>query len=275
MSEDDCEQAVRDRFPILDKLRIESPGVFEPAPGSELELDDQDWIPSPLSQSAYKAFTAALDHLQAVRVQLDRPKPQLFPFAQLSLCRPALLASSLVVWMLTPNERQERCHRHRISIADELRNHEKFLSELSDGAPDHASTRSVLDHVQSRLKEMNAKLGIEGKRDWDRLRESSTNQIGIAADALGEHLARGGSIDAAGQLAHEVKLSWRATSGAAHGLTWQIAGTDSLRQAGAPDEHGRAVFVAGGSFAQLANHYCAALEMAKFSWELLRARGGK
>lgn len=274
MGEDEYEQAVRNRFPVLDELRGESPMVFEPASGSDLAFDDQDWTPSPLSQSAYRAFLAALDHLQAVRVQLDRPEPETFPFAHLSLCRPALLASSLAVWLLTPNEQQERLHRHRISIADELRNHERYLRELSGGDPSHVATRLVLDHVQSRLAQMDTKLGVTTKKDWDRLRISNTAQIGSAADALGEHLvARGRSVSDSRELAHEVKLSWQATSGAAHGLTWQIAGTRSMRQTTEADEHGRAVFVAGGTFGQLANHYCAAIEMARFSWDLLRVRG--
>lgn len=276
MSEDEYEMAIRDRFSVLDTLRRESPGVFDPAPGSDLAIDDMDWIPSPLSVSAYKAFVAGLDHLQAVRVQIDRPKPELFPFAQLSLCRPALLASSLVVWLLVPDDRQERIRRHRISIADELRNHERYLCELSTVDPSHVSTRLVLEHVQERRAEMDTKLGITSRKDWDRLRISNTAQIGSAADALGNHLVERGRSDSdSGDLAHEVRLSWQATSGAAHGLTWQINGTDSMKQSSDADEHGRAVFTAGGTFEQLASHYCAAVEMVRFGWELLCVRGGQ
>jgi len=276
MSEDECEQAVRDQFPVLDELREQSPPVFEPAPSSDLSLDDQDWTPSPLSQSAYRTFLAALDHLQAVRVHLDQPRPELFPFAQLSLCRPALLASSLAVWLLAPDDQQERIRRHRISIADELRNHDRYLSELSAGDSSHVPTRQVLDHVRARLAQMNTKLGITAKKDWDRIRISSTAQIAAAADALGERLVASRESDfASHELAHEVKLSWQATSGAAHGLTWQITGTPSMRQATDSDEYGRAVFVVGGTFEHLANHYCAAIEMARYSWDLLQIRGGQ
>lgn len=276
MSENESEQAVRERFSMLDKMRAASPQVFTPTVGSELELDDEEWIPHPLSQSAYRAFTAALDHLQAIRVHLDRPDPTLFPFAHLSLCRPALIASSLAVWLLAPAERQERIKRHRISIADKLRNHERYLSKLTQLDPSHENTATVLAHVRLRLSEINTKLGITSKKDWDKLRVSTTAQIGIAADALGTSFVESGrSDDDPRQLANEIELSWQATSGAAHGFTWQINGTPSIEQVGEADEHGRAVFTAGGSFDHLASHYCSAIEMARLSWDLLKQRGGR
>ncbi|OZC62008.1 hypothetical protein CH306_17565 [Rhodococcus sp. 15-725-2-2b] len=274
-SERACEQAIRERFPVLDKMRAAS-AMFTPAKSSELHLDDEDWIPHPLSQSAYQAFTAALDHLQAIRVHLDVPKPVLFPYAHLSLCRPALVAASLAVWLLNPAERQERIERHRISIADELRNHARYLSELTHLDPSHENTAAVLAHVRLRLSEINTKLGVTSKKSWDKLRVSTTDQIGVAADALAESLvASKRSADDPRQLANEIKLSWQATSGAAHGLTWQINGTPSIEQAGEADEYGRALFTAGGSFGQLANHYCSAIEMARLSWDLLKQRGGR
>ncbi|MDJ0005540.1 hypothetical protein QM616_22710 [Rhodococcus fascians] len=273
-SERACEQVIRECFPVLDEIQAASM-MFTPAQGSELELDDAAWIPQSLSQSAYRAVTAALDHLQAVRVHIDRTRPVLFPFAQLSLCRPALIAASLAVWLLSPAERQERIERHRISIADELRNYERYLSELTQLDPSHENTASVLEQVRLRLFEINAELGITSKKDWARLRVSTTDQIDIAADVLGTRLAESGRYeDGPRLLAKEVKLSWQATSGAAHGLTWQINGTSSIEQAGEADEHGRALFTAGGSFGQLANHYRIATEMARLGCDLLRQRGG-
>ncbi|MFC7959104.1 hypothetical protein [Rhodococcoides kroppenstedtii] len=274
MTEGDFQRAIRQRFVMLDQMRSTSPQVFMPSGDSELALDDEYWIPQPLSQSAYRAFIVALDHLQAIRVHLDRPYPVLFPFAHLSLCRPALISSSLAVWLLAPTEQQERVRRHYISIADELRNHERYLRELTKLDLNDESTVGVLQHVRVRLSEVDTKLGVTSQADWNKVRVSTTAQINVAADVLGASFVRNGRYDDDPlELANEIKLSWQATSGAAHGLTWQINGTPSIEQSGEADEHGRATFVAGGSFGQLANHYCAAVEMAHLSWSLLKQRG--
>lgn len=270
--DDPFERRVRDSFPILDEWRRDAPAEFQPNAGSALAIDDADWPPMPLSQTAYKSFLTAKDHLQAVRVHIDRPVPELFPFAQPSLCRGALIGSSLVVWLLASDDPDVRVRRHRIAVAEELHNHRKYLTDLL-GLGEHEDTRKVLEHVEVRLAEMKVKLGIVTRKDWQQVRVSTTAIIESAAMDLGTALVASGESDHdADRLAREVRLEWQSTSGAAHGYTWQIFGGPAVMPASEADEDGRVLYLAGGTFADLANRYAVAFEMSRLAWKLLQAR---
>ena len=59
----------------------------------------------PVSQVAWAGLAAASDHLQAIRVHLDPPRGtalNLFPFAQFTLSRSALIGACQAVWVLAP-----------------------------------------------------------------------------------------------------------------------------------------------------------------------------
>lgn len=238
-------------------------GPFLPGSGSQLKGDDDDWPPMPISQVAWMGMTAALDHLMAIRWHLDAPKGQtirLFPFAHFSLCRSAQLGAAQSVWVLSPDSSTERIKRARTVVTFLQGQHLVYLEALQAwaDAPD-ANTDAVAAHVATRIGELAAKRLADGQKSTLK----ATEMIREAAEATW----------GAGSFADEYVLAWRAGSGAAHALIWPLLGQQDTVQVSGPDSHGRASFVAGGSFDRIAQNYMAAYTMLDEGWTLLRQRG--
>jgi len=262
VDEHDAAGVIRGTFSQLDIWRaIEGP--FLPGSGSQLKADDDDWPPMPISQVAWMGMTASLDHLLAIRWHLDAPKGgtiRLFPFAHYSLCRSALLGAAQSVWVLAPDSSTERIKRARTVVAFLQEQHLVYLKGLQAwaDAPD-SSTDAVAAHVTTRSGELTAKRLADGQKSP----LAATVMIREAAQAAW----------GAGSLAEELVLAWREGSGAAHALIWPLLGQQDTVQLSGPDAHGRASFVAGGSFARIAQNYMAAYRMLDHGWMLLRRRG--
>jgi hypothetical protein len=132
-------------------LRLAHP--FVPTPGSELPEDDSDWQWTPVSQVAFTGMGAARDHLQAVRVHIEAG--ELFPFAQQTLLRTAILSAAQGVWVLAPDDRAERLSRARTFAYENLEQHQVFLLDLQGLAPTpHAGTDAVERHAAQRRAEL-------------------------------------------------------------------------------------------------------------------------
>ncbi|MFD3430921.1 hypothetical protein [Nocardia fluminea] len=267
MTSDDDKKPISDTFAELDRWRAaESP--FTPGSGSELLGDDDDWPSEPLSETAHRGLEVATDHLQAVRVHLDPSSglPELFPYAQVTLCRTALVGAAQAAWLLAPPARVDRLRRHHTLITEVNTKHRQYLRDLLklSGADDQrANTESVLALVEARLKEMATKRAALGETD----KFYNTTMIAEAAQDV-----FGGYPDGA-DLVLNCLLEWRAGSGAAHGFTWQTFGKSGMTQTGPPDANGVAKFSVAGSVDKLANPYLAAHHMCAQGWKLLRQRG--
>jgi hypothetical protein len=250
-------ELMRGTFPTLDAWHARLAEIISPVRSSALALDDEDWPPTPLSQVALMGLGSARDHLHAVRVHVEAG--QLFPFAQSTLIRAALLGAAQAVWVLAPEDRRSRVERARCVSAEMYSQHGKFLSvlnTLADGT--HATTLEVADHVRVRGQELAA------------IRATAGESRRMDATAMIRDTAQSAFTTEA--LVLEVESIWRKTSGAAHGFVWALAGVPDTVQSAPPDELGRAEFAVLGGIDRIINSYMAAFHLASEGWRLLDLR---
>jgi len=251
-------EAVIGTFPTSDDWRNRLGSVYTPQPSSELAADDADWPALTLSQVAVGSMGAARDHLQAVRVLIDAR--EVFPYAQASLVRTALLSAGQAVWLLAPDDRAERLKNARTLTAHTYDQHLQFLHDLQGlAATPHAGTDAVEQHVATRSSQLAQQRAADGQK-------AKFNATAVVQSAA---LAAWGKED----LAKEVKVEWRSGSGAAHGLLWSVFGRVGTQVTGV-EPNGMAVFAAGGAIDDFANAYFAAFHLLRHAFTLLERRGG-
>lgn len=257
MNDAEIEAKLRETFPILDHWQQWGSIAFWPEPGSELEIDDQDWPTLSVSEIAHLGLQVAADHLLAVRAHIEART--LFAFSHLTLCRSALLGATQALWVLAPDHRPERLKRARTVAAYAHRKHLQFLRGLQDHTPQpHANTDAVAAFVETQVEELDRKRMEVGEQ----LRLNNTDMIREAMDA---------AFDAAH--AAEAVIVWQSGSGAAHGFVWPLLGTAGTVQSTPTDQPGLAEFQVGGSLRRMSNAYFAAFHAADRGWKLLRRRG--
>lgn len=106
--------------------------TYVPMAGSALAADDNDWPYMPVSQVAWIGLGGAADHLDAIKRQLtNRPIP-LHPYAQLTLCRSALVGACQAVWVLSPDNPTTRLRRDRTVAAYVYAHRLKYLYKLRE-----------------------------------------------------------------------------------------------------------------------------------------------
>jgi hypothetical protein len=256
MDEKAFEAKLRSTYEQVDQWVSAMARPLVPELGSDLQEDDKDWPTLPVSQLVHVGLAVAADHLDAIRCHLDAH--HLFTFADLTVCRSALVGASQAVWILAPEERSQRLERARMLAADELRYHRQFVEELRAAQPRNASADVVADHLQMRIAGLREQRSSEGE---PLVRHENTRMIREAAAAVFPP-----------DLAAQTLSEWRSGSGAAHGLIWSVLGTPDTKQVGAADAAGLAEFHALGSLGRLANAYMAAFHMAGKGWSLLAKR---
>jgi hypothetical protein len=250
--------AVTATFPVITEWQLRGLTAYRADPGSDLHVDDQDWPPMPVSQIAWLGLSVAADHLNAIRRHIE--VKQLFPLSHLTLCRSALIGASQTAWVLAPDSRATRLARARTVAIYLYGKHLQYLHGLRDlkDTP-HQNTNLVIEHVEQRHAELEAKRTAEGQKAV----LIATDMIETAAsEVLGRKI-----------LTKEAVLAWQAGSGAAHGLHWPLFGTHGMQQSAATGEDGLAEFQLGGTLSVIANPYVVAYTIAKRGWDLLHRRG--
>lgn len=256
MDDEALEAKLRSTYDQVDQWVSAMGRPLIPELGSELHEDDRDWPTLPVSQLVHVGLAVAADHLDAIRCHLDAHHT--FPFADLTICRSALVGAAQAVWILAPDERPQRLERARMLAADELRYHRQYMEALQAVQPDDVHTNMVATHLQVRVAELKEKRLTSGKPV---VRHENTRMIREAAEAVFSP-----------NLAAHALLEWQSGSGAAHGLVWSVLGTRDTKQVGDADATGLAEFHAVGSLGRIANGYMAAFYMAKKGWSLLTKR---
>lgn len=247
---------MRSTFDELGQWLASAAQVFVPNAGSALHEDDQDWPTLPVSQLAHVGLAVAADHLDAIRSHLNAP--HWFAFADLTICRSALVGASQAVWLLAPDDRPDRLARARMLAADALRYHGQYMAALKAANPNEPNAPLVASHIAMRSAELKAKR-LEG---GSVVRHENTRMIREAATAAFPP-----------ELAAEASLEWQSGSGAAHGFAWPILNSPNTKQIGAAaDDAGLVEFQAAASLGRIANGYFAAFHMARAGWSLLKGR---
>lgn len=257
MDDEAIEAKVRSTFSTVQGWARQSFPTPWPELGSELHDDDLDWPALPVSEVARRGLSVASDHLLALRLHVENKQ---FAFADMTLCRSALLGAATAVWVLAPAEPAVRIARARTVAFEEHKHHRTYLRELLEIAPDHENTQSVLSVVESDYTELAAKRAEAGEG----MKLENTAVVREAVTAI---------LDS--ELAVNAVLGWRSTSGAAHGYAWEMLGTVGVVQSSADFDDGTAEYLIGTSMRRWSNTYLGAFVTAQRGWELLRQRGHK
>jgi hypothetical protein len=182
--------------------------------GSALEGDDRKLKGWHLSTLAVSALNTAIEHVHAVKLLLVDAKAAP-PHALLTLLRSALEDASLAVWLLAPDERQERLTRA-------LRAWHRDFGDRA-GFEKH-------ERVQLRSKQWRS-----GTARQQQMIELATH-LGLDAATVRKRLTATAVIDEAtaaiGQRDDGLRL-WSLSSGQAHGRLWAVmknVPTDATRQ---------------------------------------------
>jgi hypothetical protein len=247
---------LRSTFDTLREWQKRTENAFVPLPNSALAEDAEDWPWFPVGTVAWSGLISASDHLSAIRSHIEAR--DLFPVAHLTLCRSALVGAAQAMWVLAPDDREERIRRGRTVASYLYKYHLKYLRKLQDWPDEpHAGTDAVAALVERRggeLRAMREAAGDRGELDTTKMIESAAESAFVDQQKL-----------------NEVLLAWQGGSGAAHGQPWPLFGTPGTVQTSRrPD--GLAEFQAAGSLSRIGNYYMAAFTLAERAWALFERR---
>jgi hypothetical protein len=130
--------------------RTGSSGQQAPRDGSDLAKDDISLHPYRVSDAGWAAISAAVSHLGVLRDSLfTQTGPvaftaRLHTHGQLTLVRGALETASRAVWLLEPDDRQDRLLRRLQQEWDESRQLEEVRREMGEPAKSKAERSNQL-----------------------------------------------------------------------------------------------------------------------------------
>ena len=247
---------IRSTFDTLRQWQKRTENAYVPLPNSALAADAEDWPYFSVPTVAWSGLIAASDHLSAIRSHIEAR--DLFSLAHLTLCRSALVGAAQAVWVLAPDDRQQRIRRGRTVASYLYKYHLNFLRKLQGSSDEpHVGTDTVAALVEQRRGELRAIRQADG----DRSELNTTEMIESAASSA---FADQNKVD-------ETLLAWQGGSGAAHGQPWPLFGTPGTVQTSVRDD-GLAEFPAGGSLIRIGNYFMAAFAFAEHGWVLFERR---
>lgn len=263
MTEQQLLDTVTSTFATLDEWRALLVQYHDPLPGSDAALDDAGWKWAPPTSLARNGIGVAVDHLQAVRVLIG--VGQMFPMAQSTLIRAAILGASQAVWILAPATSAERVENGRNLAFENYRQQLVFGEQAMRDLPAETIQPEAAEgraHLRQRLDELGAVIRADGKQP---VKPNVTRIIELAARATFSTQAN------PEHYVTEAVLAWRATSGTAHALPWSLLGQPdtTISDVGAD---GMAEHIAAGGIQRIASHYMCAYWMTVKGWGLLSSR---
>ncbi|WP_206797021.1 hypothetical protein [Amycolatopsis sp. MtRt-6] len=184
--------------------RVGRPATL-PAPGSELAVDDQATDPRRLSHLALTAVGAAVDHFHASSLLISTGRV-VHMNAQFTLLRAALENAATAVFMLGPDDSQERIFRAlRIAWSDVVDQH-NLLDNVNQ------PPRKSLAAHKTELQNLAKAQGMT-KADVAKIAARALSYSMIVKTAGAEAFG-----DKVGPLALTI---WMVNSGSAHGKQWE------------------------------------------------------
>jgi hypothetical protein len=243
-----------DTVPDLDRWRLRAHRVEEPETGSELAIDDEIFPHMAISQLARMSLVLAGEHL---RLALDAIKAnQLYPSSHFTVLRGALVGASQAVWILGPDDRDQRRERALTVLTEMYTQMDKYYRFL-DGTPLDDNDRASLDDQRSWLSQRQT--GVTAIRT-SKASLSLTDVIGTASDHT---FADGPSREA-------VRRLWREMSADAHVLGWSLFQRSTF---GPPDRRtGIGEGRAPGSPEHVADAFLASYQLLRYGWSLFDRR---
>lgn len=197
--------AIQSTFVKHESLRQRWRTATPPPAGSELAQADAVWPHLPFTEHARQALVTAWDHFDVVRVTIDARR--LFPTGLNGVLRGALVASSLALWLVGPDDPDLRVQR-ALSVADAW--YQQRITYQDDLLAWHGYRDKQGVAQLERFK--------DDKRDLQKVRTMTPGlrPTGILEWAS-EHRWGAGSAES-----KQAMLEWQRLGGDAHALGWQL-----------------------------------------------------
>lgn len=259
MGDGELLEAIRATYPTLDEWRDTLSEIIVPPPGSALAVDDEEWPYLSASSLVSVGLASAREHLHAVRLLIEAR--ELFPAATATVCRSALIGASLAVWMLQPDEREERLRRSLSLAVEDYKRHIQFGRDVKELFPDALITPTAdeqLDRLELRRSQVMSLLGNLG----------GLLEVSLTDDVIPSALEY--AVPDASQRA-QMLVRWRSMSGAAHALAWHYFGYDGT-SASDLDAGGVGRIAIGGDIGRLTMDYFPPFHVASAGWRLFEER---
>lgn len=239
-------------------IRARSPEA--PQPGAELEADDVVWPARRVSETARLALIASSEHLQLACQVTDGRRG--YATALHTVVRGALLGAATAVWVVGPDDAQERQQRalrlaaewyRRIGQHGEISRRHCPPQDLTALDDQIQYSRAQHDRVRILWKSTPTITAQEAPKD--------TKVIDWVAEFL---------FPADASKATSIRRQWAELSGDAHALGWQLV---SRRTSPMTRERGGfRVTATEGTIEQIAEPYLAAFHVLKRGWGLFDRR---
>lgn len=234
-----------------------------PVPGSSLADEDRTFPVMPVSQVAYNGLVSAVEHLDYFRSSFQTTG-RLYPAANYTVIRSALMGSAQAVWVLGPPTSEARIG-HALEIAIDSYNQERkrvgAATELT--AEQQGVAEKLIGTLDARLDAAAAVAAGMGK-DTANIRKWKLDMTRVIAEAVA--LVFLDDNPDAELLRSGAGMLWRSQSGHAHGTPGSrlslINRDDIVSDGGA---HWGA---ATSSFEQVATAFTAATLITNEAWRL-------
>jgi hypothetical protein len=214
--------------------------VLEVASGSSLALDRQAAPYNSVPDLVYNLLGVALDHLHGLQVSVEGSGGALLAMSSFTLIRSAIEAAGTGLWILQPEDRDERLLRSRRLIYDNRR--QVSVLQTESGQNDPGFRRS-----ETRLRlQLQARPSLAHHR-IDKL-ASVTSRLRDASESVP-------------QLSRPPLSLWRIASGIAHGNHHMGIVALERKQKGFSGFGGSTMYEVTSSYAVVAEFYGAAIQM--------------
>ena len=231
-----------------------------PQRGANLAADDTVWPARRVSETARLALVASSEHLQLACQVVDGPRG--YATALHTVLRGALLGAATAVWIVGPDDAQERQQRalrlaaewyRRIGQYGEISRPHCPPQDLSNLDDQIQHSRAQQDKVRILWKATPTITAREKPKD--------TKVIDWIADFL---------FHTDASKATSVRRQWAELSGDAHALGWQLVTRRTAPMTREPG--GFRLTATEGSIEQIAEPYLAAFDVLKRGWSLFDRR---
>lgn len=237
-------------------VRIRS--VERPDEGSGLAEDDRVFPAMPTSQVVWRSLVSGVDHLRSVLVWLDAR--QVFPLAQYSVLRGALVAAAQALWVVAPDDGSIRAARGLVIAEESFKRHLQWIVEAeplvqSGQRGEYASASAAVRDRLGQVRELRESLG-------DRARLDTTAMV---REALADCY-----VDPALQV--RGMLMWRAASSDAHSLGWAMSTRPAESTPPVDPDDPLSDHASTGNVEELSEQYLCAYGMLQDAWTRFGAR---
>lgn len=238
--------------PNLERWRVRAHSVEEPEVGSDLALDDTIFPHMAISQLARMSLVLSGEHL---RLALDALcAKQLYPSSHFTVLRGALVGACQGVWILSPEDREERRERGLAVLAEMHTQMAKYYNALAGLSREEQAS---LDDQKNWLTDR--RTGVAAVRTG----KAELNLTEVVRAAAEEVFASAGHQEG-------VRRLWREMSADAHVLGWSLFHRSSF---GPPDRRtGIGEGQASGSPSHVAEAFLASYRTLKHGWSLFDRR---